>query len=624
MVSINFYFCLQLCKRLKIMALSFVFLCPVWAAAQQKTTAQRADSIRARLKTIETDTAKATFLYASMRNFYNFATSEADEMLAEKCVVWLDSLAQQTDNTAIRVEAALAQGSRASRKGNKQETLANSKQALRWALKTNDKKILARAYDQIADAYYGLDNWEKAARYYLLALRNFESAGNQIRVGYAYGSLANVFIRQNEFAKATGYAEKSVSLLHRVGNAEQLSVAYSQLAAATMGMGDAKKAIRHQQKAVGYFREIHDSYNEATALNNLAEYYGNDGRNDKAVELVQKAIALEKGFGSSKPHRLIPKYLNLGSLYIKTGRYAEAETVLKRGVALARETRSSLRQMEGYEFLAKLYVAQDRPDQAAELYPKVLSLKDSVFRDNKIREILNLNIQYETEKKEQEIANLQQQSRKQAVINWILAGFGLAALGAGVFFVRAFYLQKRLNQIERRLTEQEKVIARQKNRELETEKQLETEKNLRLQAEMETKQREVTAAMMFIQQKNELLKNLQQKLQNLAAVSENKDSIRQINSYIRQNMSFDNDWGKIKLHFEGVHPDFFQKLKASFPMLSDLELRQCAYIKMKFSSKEIANLLSIDSNSVKVSRHRMKKKMNLNAETDLVGFIDAV
>jgi DNA-binding CsgD family transcriptional regulator len=52
-----------------------------------------------------------------------------------------------------------------------------------------------------------------------------------------------------------------------------------------------------------------------------------------------------------------------------------------------------------------------------------------------------------------------------------------------------------------------------------------------------------------------------------------------------------------------------------------LELRQCAYININLSPKQVANLLNITPDAVKKARMRIKKKLNLSGEESLSKFI---
>ena len=66
------------------------------------------------------------------------------------------------------------------------------------------------------------------------------------------------------------------------------------------------------------------------------------------------------------------------------------------------------------------------------------------------------------------------------------------------------------------------------------------------------------------------------------------------------------------------------KLKERYPDLSPSEQQMCALLRLKLSTKEIATVKNISPASVKVMRHRLRKKMNLNSEINLSEFLDTL
>lgn len=77
------------------------------------------------------------------------------------------------------------------------------------------------------------------------------------------------------------------------------------------------------------------------------------------------------------------------------------------------------------------------------------------------------------------------------------------------------------------------------------------------------------------------------------------------------------------IQMDELHQELFKKLKKNFPDLSANDLRLCAYIKIGLSSKEIADILNIQPSSAYISRSRLRKKLQLKAEEDLYGFLNA-
>ena len=96
-----------------------------------------------------------------------------------------------------------------------------------------------------------------------------------------------------------------------------------------------------------------------------------------------------------------------------------------------------------------------------------------------------------------------------------------------------------------------------------------------------------------------------------------KKAIQLVNDIEKNN----SNWEQFATHFDEVNNDFLKKLKTKFPALTNTDLKVCAYLQLKLSSKEIAPLLNISVRSVEVKRYRLRKKMDLPHETSVVEYI---
>lgn len=77
----------------------------------------------------------------------------------------------------------------------------------------------------------------------------------------------------------------------------------------------------------------------------------------------------------------------------------------------------------------------------------------------------------------------------------------------------------------------------------------------------------------------------------------------------------------LKKHFNEVNSGFVDRLISKYPLLTDIELRHCIFIKLHMQTKEIANILHIDPRSVQAARYRIKKKMDLDEGIDLRDYL---
>ncbi|MGM5631994.1 hypothetical protein O2K51_13940 [Apibacter raozihei] len=73
--------------------------------------------------------------------------------------------------------------------------------------------------------------------------------------------------------------------------------------------------------------------------------------------------------------------------------------------------------------------------------------------------------------------------------------------------------------------------------------------------------------------------------------------------------------------FTKVYPSFCHILLDSAPNLTLSELELCAYIKLNFSTKEIAQYASLSVRAVEGRKFRIRKKLNMKSEKELVSWM---
>jgi DNA-binding response OmpR family regulator/DNA-binding CsgD family transcriptional regulator len=80
-------------------------------------------------------------------------------------------------------------------------------------------------------------------------------------------------------------------------------------------------------------------------------------------------------------------------------------------------------------------------------------------------------------------------------------------------------------------------------------------------------------------------------------------------------------WEQFELYFQNVHPNFFKELAIRFPELTASEIKLAAFLKLNLSTKEISDITFISPNSIKTSRNRLRRKLQLDAKESLVNYL---
>lgn len=193
------------------------------------------------------------------------------------------------------------------------------------------------------------------------------------------------------------------------------------------------------------------------------------------------------------------------------------------------------------------------------------------------------------------------------------------------FLVRKYYrkkLSRHQHQIQEKMRKEHDEYLKQES--IANEQRIAKVKNEQLQADLASKSRELANSAMNIVYKNELLQKISHEITQLkdsAGKKLSEDQLRKIQKVIDEGMSDERDWNLFESSFNEAHESFFKKLKAEHPDLVPNDLKLCAYLRMNMNSKEMASLLNISLRGVEIRRYRLRKKLNLEHDKNLVEFL---
>jgi len=148
-----------------------------------------------------------------------------------------------------------------------------------------------------------------------------------------------------------------------------------------------------------------------------------------------------------------------------------------------------------------------------------------------------------------------------------------------------------------------------------------------LAARLEERKKELITYSLNIGQQRELLNSICKSIEK--AVNENNSNEKNLiltNELIRikQKMSFNSEAEKIYQDAEQSHNEFLSRLLSKFPFLTNQEKRLLVLLRIGLSTKEIAPVLNITTKSVEIGRHRLRIKLNLTKDENLIQFVKSI
>lgn len=271
-----------------------------------------------------------------------------------------------------------------------------------------------------------------------------------------------------------------------------------------------------------------------------------------------------------------------------------------------------------YKRLATLSSQKGDFSIALSYQQKAESILKKIFDQRQIFNSQKLEVQYETDKKNQELNLLRERAAARKRQNYLYAGIAIIALFGLIFMFRSYHFRLRYS------IEQEKKMAHEKEEAAHNSLmllKLEKEEQARLRAEQELLelkqqqlQKEVLANALVIDHKNEMLKQIHAKIQ--------QGTPKDIQKLLKEEVNMDADFDELKLQIQELHPNFFALLnEKATKKLTQLDLRYATYIYMQLSTRQIAQLLHIEEQSVRMFKYRLKQKFQLDKDQDLDNFL---
>jgi DNA-binding CsgD family transcriptional regulator len=173
----------------------------------------------------------------------------------------------------------------------------------------------------------------------------------------------------------------------------------------------------------------------------------------------------------------------------------------------------------------------------------------------------------------------------------------------------------------RRMVEIEKQKAFQEAHELIEEKTAIAEEEVReaiekAKEEARQLQAQVTTTSVMLANKTDYLMQLQEKLKT----SDNNE-YKRIAKEIKTNLTEADHWADFIKNFNLLHAHYVDNITKKHPDLTPNEVRLICFILSGLSNKEIAGIFSVEPESVKKARYRLKKKLNLSEEESLTFYL---
>ena len=445
-----------------------------------------------------------------------------------------------------------------------------------------------------------------AMSYFVKAKETFFTIGDSSNVANIMHNMGVMYRFMGKYPKSIENYKSAIAILEALNSNEKgIAAGYNMLGVSYRKMNQLDSALYCYEKAKSIFRELNREEDLHRVNGNMAVLHNVKKQYDKSLKLNLENLAYYTKFGNKSS--MASTNYNVSTSYYRMEDYLNAMIYARASLKVAQEEGLKQRVAKAYNRISNIQNKTKDFERALVNYKLYKKHSDSLLNDENLKKIQRLEIQSEFREeklvdslhlvKEREVAeaNLEVLAKKKRVqFQWMLIGF---ILFAGLIIY--VYVKQKAKR---------KYISLQ---------------NKLLSTEIEHKKKDLTNFAINISKNQEWVKVLSDKLNDVKSESEIKHNkaFKELESEIKNHIWIDESTKKFYSQIDTLSSAFYERLKNSFANLTKTDVRLCSLIKLNMDSKQIAILQNISPSSVKMSRYRLRKKLNLTPDQDIYAFL---
>jgi tetratricopeptide (TPR) repeat protein/DNA-binding CsgD family transcriptional regulator len=551
------------------------------------------------------------------------------------------ALFSRLGNTAREAEALYFEALSWHRLSSYPESIAIFLQCAETAHRAGNISREARALQTTGSAYLFLGKHEEALYYGNRSKELFEQQGDKTGVARASLNIGNIYYTLSQYDTALEHLLESYHYFASVDDKLGLSQATNNIGNIYSDLGDYARAIEYTSFGLQLHRETRNTIGEANALTGLGILYLHMQQYDEALQYHTQSLSLFRhvGFRLGEANAIS----NIGNVYLWKQQYEAALEYYQQSLPLQEQIGNKTGEFDVVYNIGLVYGYLERSDIALEYYHTALSI--AIAQQDKRREawvLLGLgrlllyeppNVPTDKTAREYVLASLSLAESIQSKNIVCEAHQVLADLYAqqndykqSLFHYREFHqLQQQVfsEDANRRL---HKLVVQHRIEKTEKERELFRVKSEQLEQEMEFKLKELASLALHLVEKNEFLDSIRPMLHDIARLTDGEplSLTQKVLQRIEGNIHSGHDWAVFNEQIQTLSNDFIERLTRRYPVLTPTEVKVCSLLKIRLSTKDIANLMHITTRAVEKHRYQIRKKLNLPSDTNLSTFFAAM
>jgi DNA-binding CsgD family transcriptional regulator len=449
-----------------------------------------------------------------------------------------------------------------------------------------------------------------------------EFNANRIERYYMVERVARMYSTIHQFDSANVYYQKALCLIKKHNISGLITHCLNNIGSNYLEQGNLETARYFFNRAISNFhlnpKFSGDSTLYAVVYDNLSEIHERRGEYKQSLEKQREAVRMICMTKLALPDlRLRSLYLlHLAEKELRAGLFGDAKQHLD---AIRLKDADTELKLAYYDALSVYYEKNHQPERLIESLRKRTELAHAALKDQSLHSMLNDFVRFQNDEITLELGVQKKARERLRAINkkelLLSIVFSVVLL---IILVVFFMVNRKVQQSKNRAAEAESRLREEKLKLKESEAE-------RLTLELELKNKDLLTFAINITKKFEFTGEMALRLQQLRRKQViEKSDLTDLITYVKSFQAVDHGMMGFQNNVNEINDQFLRRLQEKYPELTQNEKELCLLIKLKLSSKDIAVMKNITSESVNVLRSRLRKKIGLNSGDDLHAVLENI
>ena len=427
---------------------------------------------------------------------------------------------------------------------------------------------LSTTFNNIALVHIELENYNLALENIIKAFNlRLKNNFNPIDISHSFKSFSELYFKWNMQKKGNLYLAKTDSVNMLIQN-QKLSSKYKDFDDLTFKLSENYIGNCYEYKGVYLFKQ--KRYTQALeAFNTASSYYG--------------------GFAFQKVSLMNKK----ANVYFMLTEFENCLKVIDESILLSKEQNLQNEEEVALELKFKVLNKLGLSSEIEITVDDILENNDYRYSVQIDQLLSGIESKNEIKMKKREIEEQKQKNSRIVFISIIV----ILILG----FATAYFLSRKV------FLDKQMIIANQNQK-------------IAL-SDLEHKKRELASISTNIVQENEQISNILKDLKyytSLLKLDKDKSIFNPLIQSVKRLLTEKRKEDLYSDQFNAAYPGYFEYLTRTYKDLTTSDLKLCTFLRMNLNTKEIADIMGLSVRSVESRRYRLRKKIQLSKDEDLV------